>query len=149
MSDLKLNEKAKEKPTIYFPPANPIFKLTTTTNDEQATKEKETAYFFESTNNIISNENTKFYDISSTPKLIINNTLNNKSNKALTSKNSKADEQNTLNNNVLAETDMDTSNRLNPARNGVPSFNVFFRELKNVKKTDPKLRKSTSFTYFN
>jgi len=150
MADLKLNENAKEKPTIYFPAARTIYKLTTTTtNDEQTTKGKETAYFFESTNNIITNENTKFANINSTPKLFMNNTASNKINKALAAKNCKEDEQNSLKNDDLSETVKKTSNKLNPARNGVPSFNVFFRELKNVKKTDPRLRKSISFTYFH
>jgi hypothetical protein len=38
--------------------------------------------------------------------------------------------------------------KINSQKDAIPSFSRFYNELKNLKKTDPKMKSNLSFTYF-
>lgn len=135
-----MEEKAKI--TSYFPSnSTPIYKLINQNNIESKSNEVETAYFLETTNSIVSNgyrrlslKNSTFnYNTNNSTKILLLPT-NNESN----------DDDRNIGKSAS------TARTTTTAKNGVPSFNVFFQELKKAKKTsDPNQRKRICFNYFS
>ena len=140
MSENFIEEKAKI--TSYFPSnSTPIYKLINQDNIESKSNEIETAYFLETTNSIVSNGYRRLSLKTSTFNY---NTNNNAKNLLLPTNNESNDDD--RNRGKSASTARTTTT----TKNGVPSFNVFFQELKKAKKTsDPNQRKRICFNYFS
>ena len=135
-----MEEKAKI--TSYFPSnSTPIYKLINQDNIESKSNEVETAYFLETTNSIVSNGYRRLSLKNSTFNY---NTNNNTKILLLPSNNESNDDD--RNRGKSASTARTTTT----TKNGVPSFNVFFQELKKSKKTSyPNQRKRICFNYFS
>lgn len=110
----------KPKTTSYFTTKS-VYKLSL--EDEQSKANEATTYFLETTNNVISNEYVKSMTARESRP------ANNKTQQTINSSDDKTSSIST--------------------RNGIPRFNMFFRELKKIKKTDPKLRNNVNFSYFS
>lgn len=133
MSEIKVDDKVKA--VSYFSRhtianGKSVYKLTDMTNDKGSSEE--TTYFLETTNNVISNETTQM------SKSANNNAAN------MTNKESAESNENSNSLAVCA-----APSATSTSRDGVPKFNLFIKELRKLKKTDPKLRRNLCFNYFS